>query len=57
MLATISDAVQEYAENVGRDNANHQWILSPYDSWEINPFYRGPAQPHPEDDCYDYDDE
>lgn len=53
MLATMSDAVREYAENVGQENADRQWILSPYDSWERNPFYRGPAQPHPEEDCYD----
>jgi hypothetical protein len=50
MLATMQEAVREYAEVVGRDNADRQWVLSPYDTWELNPFYRGEPQPHPECD-------
>jgi len=38
MLATMQEAVREYAEVVGRDNADRQWVLSPYDTWELNPF-------------------
>ena len=52
-LATMAEAVQEYALNVGRENLDRAWILSDYDSWERNPFYRGTPQPHPEDDCND----
>ena len=50
MLATMKDAVQEYALWVGRDKPYTQWILSDYDSWEKNPHYVGPDQGHPESD-------
>lgn len=53
-LATEADAVREYTRNVGRDRADQEWILSPYDSWERNPFYQGPEGRHPED--YDESD-
>ncbi len=56
-LATMTDAVREYARNVGADQADQQWILSPYDSWEKNPFYTGPDQGHPEDDRFEDDPE
>ena len=48
MLATMTDAVQEYAMWVGQDKPLTQWILSDYDSWEKNPHYIGPDQGHPE---------
>lgn len=50
-LATTSDAVREWAWNVGAypDNIGRQWLLSDYDSWERNPHYTGPNQGHPED--------
>jgi len=38
----------------GADRPDLQWICTPFDSWEKNPFYSGPDQRHPEDD---YDDE
>ena len=47
-LATMADAVQEYAMWVGKDKPLQQWILSDYDTWEKNPFYIGPDQGHPE---------
>ena len=49
-LATHSDAMREWAENVGYEAryANRQWILSDYDVWMRNPHYVGPAQTHPE---------
>lgn len=50
MLATTQEAVREYTEVVGHEHTDRQWILSPYDSWELNPFYRGEPQPHPECD-------
>ena len=53
-LATMAEAATEYAINVGRDLAEsgdttRAWVLSPYDTWESNPFYVGPPVPHPED--------
>lgn len=47
-LATISDAVKEYVFNVGAKRADEAWILSPYDTWHKNPFYKGPKVEHPE---------
>lgn len=52
-LATEGEADREYAHNVGHDNVEQAWILSDRDVWYPNPFYRGPPQPHPEDDPYD----
>ena len=52
-MTTIQEAVNEFTEIVGRENQDRQWILSSYDSWERNPFYRGEDQPHPEDDCFE----
>lgn len=49
-------ADREYVENVGRDNRNLAWILSDRDVWYANPFYTGPAVPHPEDDYNCYND-
>jgi len=48
-LATPADACREYAANVGADHPDRAWILTDYDTWERNPFYNGPAVPHPED--------
>jgi hypothetical protein len=56
-LATEREAVAEYALNVGRESIEDAWILSPFDTWERNPFYSGPAQPHPEDDRGAYGEE
>ena len=50
VLAKPSDAMREYADNVGRENRDCAWILTPYDTWKRNPFYTGPEVPHPEDD-------
>ncbi len=55
MLATHSEAVQEFALNIGQDNIEQCWLLTSYDTWVRNPFYNGPIQPHPE--SYDYEDE
>ena len=49
MLATYSDAMREYAMNVGAEQADRAWILTDYDVWVANPHYRGAPQPHPED--------
>jgi hypothetical protein len=55
-LATPMDAMREYAENVGRDNPDAAWIITPYDVWMENPFYDGPSVPHPDDYPDDYDE-
>jgi hypothetical protein len=46
-------ADREYAFEAGRDRRDVAWILSDRDVWYRNPFYRGPPQPHPEDEPYD----
>jgi hypothetical protein len=50
MLATASEACKEFAANVGSEDTERAWILTPFDSWERNPYYCGPAVPHPEED-------
>jgi hypothetical protein len=52
MLATMSQAVDEWARNVGHYPRfiAHQWLLHDYDVWVRNPHYTGPDQGHPEDD-------
>jgi len=49
-LATIAEADQEFACNVGREHSARPWILSDRDVWYANPFYTGPRVPHPEED-------
>jgi hypothetical protein len=48
VIATDAQADREFARNVGRDNPGEAWVLSDRDAWYRNPFYEGPAQPHPE---------
>ena len=52
MLANYDDAMREYAYNVGHDRPDACWILTDYDVWVKNPFYKGAPEPHPED--YEY---
>lgn len=42
-------AVDQYAAAHGAENPDHAWILSPFDTWERNPYYTGPPVRHPED--------
>lgn len=51
-LATETEACREYARIVGADRSEDAWILTDFDTWEPNPFYTGPAVPHPEDAAY-----
>lgn len=53
--ATVAEADREYAHEVGRTNADREWILSDRDVWYRNPFYTGPRGRHPEDDGDDDD--
>lgn len=53
-VATNSEALAEFADNVGMDHPNQEWLLSSWDTWERNPHYHGEPGPHPEsDDFYD----
>lgn len=51
---SLDQAVDEHIREVGRDCPDEEWLLSPFDSWHRNPFYRG-APGHPEDDFEDDD--
>ena len=44
------DAIREWVHIVGRQRPECAWLCSDYDTWEKNPFYYGPAVPHPESD-------
>ncbi len=46
-----ADECRNYVRHEGSQNRDKAWILSPFDTWEANPYYNGPANPgHPEDD-------
>lgn len=51
MYASV-ESDREYARNAGMDDPDRAWILAPSDTWMRNPFYSGPAVPHPEEDDY-----
>lgn len=53
-LATMAEADVEYAHNVGGMQRDEAWILSDRDVWHRNPYYTGPAVPHPESGCDEY---
>jgi len=48
MFATEAEAIQEWVWSVGHERADCAWLVSSYDTWERNPYYRGPEVPHPE---------
>ncbi len=52
-MSYIAEAIREWAFQYGRENPEQAWLLSAYDTWEVNPFYRGPKVPHPEAECYE----
>tara|TARA_R100000750_G_C2333453_1_gene91097 strand:- start:52 stop:237 length:186 start_codon:yes stop_codon:yes gene_type:complete len=49
-VPTHQDIIREQARQLGAQKPDRCWILTDYDTWERNPFYTGPEQPHPEDD-------
>ena len=49
------EAVRQWAWVYGSEHQGQCWILSDYDTWERNPFYTGPEEPHPDD--YDIETE
>jgi hypothetical protein len=48
MLATMTDAVNEFVLWYGSNHKDQCWILSQYDTWHKNPFFIGIQTPHPE---------
>jgi hypothetical protein len=54
-MSFIAQADRQYAEGYGQDHRQQAWVLSDRDVWYANPYYIGPAVPHPEDDA-DYDE-
>jgi hypothetical protein len=48
-----TEAVRQYAYAIGSENTERAWILSPFDTWEPNPFYIGEPQPHPNEENYE----
>lgn len=53
LVGTSAPHLREFARNAGAEQPDRAWILTPWDTWEPNPFYSGPPVRHPEDD---YDD-
>jgi hypothetical protein len=53
-LATPEDSMWEYAKNVGQVQPWKAWILTDYDVWMPNSYYRGPKVRHPEEHLDDY---
>ena len=50
---SIAEADAHFAHEKGRDNPDRCWIVSDRDAVYRNPFYTGPAVPHPDvDDHY-----
>ncbi len=45
----IAEGIAEQRQIFGMENPGAQWILSGWDTWELNPYYHGPNQRHPED--------
>lgn len=48
--ATMRDLLGDWARSVGDERPEVAWLLSDLDVWVRNPYYRGPAAPHPECD-------
>jgi len=46
--STESEWDQADAYQRGEENPEAAWVLTDRDNWYPNPFYRGPAMPHPE---------
>jgi len=51
-LPVTQEDLTSLAAARGEDKPNVAWILTPFDTWEPNPFYTGPKVPHPEVDDY-----
>jgi|SRR5580704_1815614 hypothetical protein len=56
-VATPQEACREYAYTVGSEHQDRPWILTNYDTWERNPYYRSPeGYPYPPlPDCEEWE--
>lgn len=45
----LSIAVSDYAHVYGAEHPEREWILTPFDTWERNPYYTGKPGSHPDD--------
>jgi hypothetical protein len=50
-MMTQSDHDRHEAMVFSEMKPDQAWILTDRDVWHRNPYYTGPAVPHPEDDC------
>jgi len=48
--ATASDWDRADALQLGEEQPGQAWVLTDRDVWHANPYYTGPALPHPEDE-------
>ena len=55
-VASDSEWDRAGASEIGAEDRDRAWILTDRDVWHANPYYTGPAVPHPEDDYDGYDD-
>ena len=51
---THRELVDDYTLSHGEFETERAWILSPYDTWEPNPFYKGRPQKSPDELEYEY---
>ena len=49
--ATDAEIDRDEAYERGEANPTQAWICTVRDVWHANPFYTGPAVPHPESIC------
>ena len=45
---TGDDLLRQFAGAYGEERPEQAWLLSDLDIWVANPYYTGPAEPHPE---------
>ncbi len=45
----LEAAVRQHTSVYGEERQDQEYLLSPFDTWEKNPWYQGEPGPHPED--------
>jgi len=54
--STDSEWDRAEAYEIGAANPDVAWVCTDRDVWHANPFYEGPAVPHPEDEAAYYEE-